>query len=118
VEAGAVGEDGGEAGSKGGARHPFVQPKGRGAAVHHLHPSDGAVEGEAVVDDLLEEGGGAGSEMMSSQPLEIVLGTATNFTAMAKHTENVSRETNYIYSLSVVSDAYVSSGLLAELFFG
>jgi hypothetical protein len=56
--------------------------------------------------------------MMSSQPLEIVLGTATNFTAMEKHTENVSRETNYIYSLSVVSDAYVSSGLLAELFFG
>jgi glycerol-3-phosphate cytidylyltransferase-like family protein len=50
-----VGEQSREALRKQLTKKPLVQPEGRGAAVHHLHPCDDAVEGDARLNDLLLE---------------------------------------------------------------
>jgi uroporphyrinogen-III synthase len=55
VPASVVGEQSREALRKQLTKKPLVQPEGRGAAVHHLHPCDDAVEGDARLNDLLLE---------------------------------------------------------------
>jgi hypothetical protein len=57
---GAVGKQRGEAVREWPTGSALVEPKRRGGASHNLYPSDGAVEGETLRHDPLEEGWGRG----------------------------------------------------------